>query len=147
MDISARNECISSVLPHRPSSVTPSISLILYWQTAIQLDPAENTRVGWHWNDVMWNLVVKVLFVHELSLVRSPGVFTPLLFVRKPEFLINNSESLGSASISVRCGAFPNGGTTQRMTRFRNRSSHTSRSCGRGPNVAMCFARRAELSP
>ena len=26
------------------------------------------------------------LFVHELSLGRSPGVFTPLLFVCKPEF-------------------------------------------------------------
>ena len=56
------------------------------------------------------------LFVHELSLVRSPGVCTPLLFVCKPEFLINSSECLGSASISIRSGAFPNGGTTQRIT-------------------------------
>ena len=29
------------------------------------------------------------LVVDELSLVRSPGLFTPLLFVCKPEFLIN----------------------------------------------------------
>ena len=74
-----------------------------------------------------------------LSLVRSPGVFTPWLFVCKPEFLINSSECLGSASISIRSGAFPNDGTTHRITRFRNRNSHTLRSCGRGPNVAMCF--------
>ena len=53
----------------------------------------------------------------ELSLVRSPGVFTSLLFVSKPEFLINSSECLGSASISIRFGAFPNGG--------RNPSYHT----------------------
>ena len=39
------------------------------------------------------------LIVHELSLVRSPGVFTLFLFVCKPEFLINSSECLGSASI------------------------------------------------
>ena len=38
-------------------------------------------------------------------LVRSPGVFTPLLFVCKPEILINSSECLGSASISIRSGA------------------------------------------
>ena len=57
------------------------------------------------------------LFVHELSLVRSPSVFTPLLFVCKPEFLINSSECLESASISIRSGAFPNGGTSQRVTR------------------------------
>ena len=62
------------------------------------------------------------LFVHELSLERSPGVFTPLLLVCKPEFLINSSECLGSAPISIRSGAFPNGGTTQRITRFRNRN-------------------------
>ena len=52
------------------------------------------------------------LIVRELSLVSSPGVFTPFLFVCKPEFLINSSECLGSASISIRSGAFPNGGTT-----------------------------------
>ena len=32
------------------------------------------------------------LIVRELSLVRSPGVFTPLLFASKPELLINSSE-------------------------------------------------------
>ena len=32
------------------------------------------------------------LIVRELSLIRSPGVFTPLLFICKPEFLINSSE-------------------------------------------------------
>ena len=90
----------------------------------------------------MWTLVVKSLIVHEKFLVRSPGVFTPLLFFCKPEFLINSSECLGSASISIRSGAFPNGGTTQRITRFRIRTSHTSRSCGRGPNVAMCLTIR-----
>ena len=47
--------------------------------------------------------------VHELSLARFPDVFTPLLFVCKPK---KNSECLG-------------------------RTSHTSRSCCRGPNVAM----------
>ena len=85
------------------------------------------------------------LIVHELSLVRSPGVFTPLLFVCKPEILINSSQCLGSASISKRSGAFPNGGTTQRITRFRNRTSHTSKSCGRGLNVAMCFTSKCLL--
>ena len=64
--------------------------------------------------------------VPELSLVRSRGVFTPLLFA-------------WSASISIRSGAFPNGGTTYRITRFRNRASHASKSFRRGPNVAMCF--------
>ena len=72
--------------------------------------------------------------VRKLSLGRSPGVFTPLLFDCKPEFLINNSACLGSASISIRSGAFPNGGTIHRTTRFRNRTSHESRSCGHGPN-------------
>ena len=69
--------------------------------------------------------------VRKLSLGRSPGVFTPLLFDCKPELLINSSECLGSASISIRSGACPNGGTTHRITRFRNRTSHASRSCGR----------------
>ena len=76
------------------------------------------------------------LIVRKLSLGRSPGVFTPLLFACKPEFLINNSACLGSASISRRSGAFPNGGTIHRVTRFRNRTSHESRNCGLGPNVA-----------
>ena len=87
----------------------------------------------------------EILTVHELSLGCSPGVFTPLLFNCKTEFLINNSACLGSASISIRSGAFPNGGTIHRITRFRNRTSHTSRSCGRGPNVAMCFTRKSLL--
>ena len=60
------------------------------------------------------------LTVRNLSLGHSPGVFTPLLFNCKPEFLINNSACLGSASISIRSGAFPNGGTIHRSTRFRN---------------------------
>ena len=67
---------------------------------------------------MMWNLVVKSLIVLELSLVRSPGVSTPLLFVCKPEFLINSSACLGSDSISIRSGAFPHGGTTHRITLF-----------------------------
>ena len=76
--------------------------------------------------------------MRELSLVRSPGVFTPLLFVCRPELLIDSSECLGSASISIRSGAIPHGGANHRITRFRNRTSHASKSCGRGPNVAMC---------
>ena len=79
------------------------------------------------------------LTVRKLSLGRSPGVFTPLLFNCKPEFFINNCACLGSASISVRSGAFPNGGTIHRSTRFRNRTSHELRSCCLGPNVAICF--------
>ena len=59
------------------------------------------------------------LIVHELFLVRSPAVFTSLLFVCKPEFLINSSGCLGPASISIRSGAFP---------RFRSRTSHTAKS-------------------
>ena len=55
------------------------------------------------------------LTVRELSLVRCPGVLTPLLFVCKPEFLINSS---------VRSGAFPFGGTTHLITLFRSRPSH-----------------------
>ena len=82
------------------------------------------------------------LTVRKLSLLRSPGVFTPLLFVCKPEFLIISSECHGSACISIRSGAFPNGGAIHRLTRFRNRTSHESRSCGRGPIVAMCFTRK-----
>ena len=92
------------VPPHRPSSVPPSIWLILYWQTANQFDQLTNTRVASHWNDMMSNLVL-------------PGVLTPLLFVCKPEFLINSSECLGSASISTRSSAFPN--------RWYNPSYHT----------------------
>ena len=84
--------------------------------------------------------------VRELSLVRSPGVFTPLMFARKPEFLINSSEFLGSASISMSSDALQNGGTTHRITRFRNRTSHAPRSCGRGPNVAMCFTSKCLLN-
>ena len=34
------------------------------------------------------------LIVRELSLVRFPGVFTPLLFVCNQDFLINSSEWL-----------------------------------------------------
>ena len=56
------------------------------------------------------------LIVRKLPLGRSPGVFTPLLFDCKPEFLINNFACLGSASISIRSGAFPNGGTVHRIT-------------------------------
>ena len=85
------------------------------------------------------------LIVRKLSLIHSPGVFAPLLFVCKPDFLVNNSECLGSASIPLRSGAFPNSGTTHRITRFRNRTSHASRSCGRGPNVAMCFTSKCLL--
>ena len=79
------------------------------------------------------------LTVRELSLGRSPGVFAPLLFVCKPDFLINSSGCLESASISRRSGAFPNGGTIHRGTQFRNRTSHGSRSCCLGPNDATCF--------
>ena len=46
------------------------------------------------------------LILHELSLARSPSVFTPLLFVCKPKFLINGSECLGSASISCALALF-----------------------------------------
>ena len=63
------------------------------------------------------------LTVRKLSLGRSPGVFTPLPFGWKPEFWINNSARGGSASISILSGAFPNGGTIHRSTRFR---LHTS---------------------
>ena len=86
------------------------------------------------------------LIVRELSHVRSPGVFTPLLFVCKPEFLINSSECLGSASISI---------TFWRLSKRRYNPSyhtvqksyftHTSRSCGRGPNVAMFFTNKCLL--
>ena len=85
------------------------------------------------------------LIVRELSLARSPNVFNPLLLVCKPKILINSSECLGSTSISIRSGAFPNGDTTHRITRFRNRTSHASKSCGRGPNVAMCFTNKCLL--
>ena len=47
------------------------------------------------------------LTVRKLSIGRSLGVFTPLLFGCKPEFLINSSACRGSASISIRSGAFP----------------------------------------
>ena len=83
--------------------------------------------------------------VRKLSLGRSHGVFTPLLFNCKPEFLINCSACLGSASISIRCGAFPNGGTIHRSTRFRNCTSHESKSCCLGPNVAICFTSKCLL--
>ena len=62
------------------------------------------------------------LIVRKLSLGRSPGVFTPLLFDCKPEFLINNSACLGSASISIHSGAFPNGGTIHRIKELWSRT-------------------------
>ena len=86
------------------------------------------------------------LIMRKLSLGRSPHMFTPLLFDCIPEFLINNSACLGSASIPIRSGAFPNGGTIHHITRFRNRTSHGSRSCGLGPNVATCFTSRCLLN-
>ena len=149
MDISTRNACISSVLPHRPSSVLPSISLILYWQTAIQFDQLKNTRVARHWNGMMWNLVVKVwLCMNCLSYALQVCLLLSCLFANQIS-LINGSECLGSASISIRSGAFPNGGTTHCITRLRNRTSLSSRSCGRGPGrgpgVAMCFTSKCLL--
>ena len=65
------------------------------------------------------------LTVRKLSLGRSHGVFNRSLFDCKQVFLINNSACLGSASISIRSGAFPNGGTIHRITRFRNRTYFT----------------------
>ena len=43
---STRNVCISSVLPHRPLLVPPSLLLILYWPTAIQFNQRIGTRVS-----------------------------------------------------------------------------------------------------
>ena len=124
---------------HLPLLVPISLLLILYWQNCNSIRPADKhaSRMTLERYDV--ESCGERLTVRELSLGRSPGVFTPLLFVRKPEFLINSCECLGSASISIRAGAFPNGGTIHRITRFRNRTSHESRSCGLGPNVATCF--------
>ena len=85
------------------------------------------------------------LTVRKLSLGRSPGVFTPLLFDCKPEFL-NKSACLGSASISIRSGAFQKNGTIHRIPRFRHHTSHELRSCGLGPNVAMCFTSECLLN-
>ena len=42
------NGCISSVLPHRPLSVPPSLFLTLYWQITFQFDQLTSTRVSWH---------------------------------------------------------------------------------------------------
>ena len=94
MDISTRNGCISSMLPHRPSSVPPSISLILYWQNCNSIRSAAKytSRMTLERYDV--ESCGASLIVRELSLVRSPGVFTPLLFVCKQELLINSSELL-----------------------------------------------------
>ena len=138
MEISARNECISSVLPHQPSSVPPSISLILDWQTAIQFDQLINTRVARQLERYDVESCGESLFVHELFLVRSPGVCTPLLLVCKPEFLINSSDCLGSASISIRSGAFPNGGTTQRITVQKSYFTHVKELWSRSQCCNMC---------
>ena len=85
------------------------------------------------------------LTVRELSLIRSLVCSLLCCLFANQNFLINSSECLGSASISIRSGAFPDGGATHRITRFRNRTSHASRSCGRGPNVAMCFTGKCLL--
>ena len=79
--------------------------------------------------------------MRELSLARSPGVVTLSQFVCKPKILINNSECLGSGSISTRSGACPNGGSTHRITQFRNRTSHESRSYGRENHMLQCVSR------
>ena len=103
-----------------------------------------------------WHLAVKVELHAKVSLRRSPGVFTPLLSDCKPEFWINNSACRGSASSSMRSGAFPDGGTLHRSTRLGNRTSHESRSCGRGPQCrcvlheymfAQLFLEFSNLSP
>ena len=120
MDISSRNGCISSMLPYRQSSVPPSISLILHWRSTDE----NASRMTLERYDV--GSCGESLIVHDLSLGRSPGVFTPLLFVCKLKILIENSECLGSTAISMRSGAFPNGGTTHRITQFRSRTSHAS---------------------
>ena len=123
---------------HQPLSIPPSLLLILYRQIAIRIDQLTSTRlITLERYDVA--SCDESFTVRKLSLGRSPGVFIPLLFVCKPVFLINSSGCLGSASISRRSGAFPNGGTIHRGTRFRNRTSHPSRSCCLGPNVATCF--------
>ena len=41
----------------------------------------------------------EILTVRKLSLGRCPGVFTPLPFNCKPEFLINNSACLGASFV------------------------------------------------
>ena len=100
MDISASNESISSVLDigrrrfhHRSSPCLTGRSADKY-ASRMALERYDVESCG------------ESLIVHELFLVRSPGVFTPLLFVCEPEFLINISECLGSASITILSGAF-----------------------------------------
>ena len=73
------------------------------------------------------------LIVRYVSLGRSPGMSTPLLFVCKLFPTIRSV--LGQLRFQYVLAPFPNGGTTNSITRFRRRTSHASMVAG--SNVAL----------
>ena len=77
--------------------------------------------------------------MRKLSLGRSLGVFTLLLFNCEPEFLINNSACLGSASISNVLALF--------QTAAQSTDAHDSEVVLHMSRVVVVFLEFSNLSP